>query len=166
MKKLKTIFFISLIFNLFTSCGYVKTTTVPKYFKFEKETTFCVTNFSRVVDEKTISDLNYSLKSIGFNTVSYSNMIKALEYKENKAAKYKNAEIEEILSIKDYNSIYEIQIVYKKNQTRNFENNFEAWVVDFNTKKNVLYYINANDKSLNFILNSFAKKLSEKVIGY
>jgi hypothetical protein len=32
-----------------------------------------------------------------------------------------------------------------------------------NTNKDVLYYINANDKSLKYILNSFAKKLSKKV---
>ena len=163
MKIFKKIATLLLFICLISSCGFVKTITVPKYFKFEKDATFCVLNYSREIEESTITDLNYSLTNAGFNTVSYTNAVYALQYKGKPNINYKNDEIEEILSIKDFNSVYEIRITYKKDIVNGFSKEFKAWVIDMNTNKDVLYYINANDKSLKYILNSFAKKLSKKV---
>lgn len=146
---------------LLSSCGYVKTSTFPKYFKFEKEVTFCITVQNYKTDFNIVSNLNYSLKELGLNTIKYSNALKAIEYKNNPLIKLKNEEVEDILSVKDFNSIYEIRIQYKK-KVKGFSNDFKAWVIDLNTNKVVLHQINSNDKSIEFILNSLAQKLSEK----
>ena len=163
MKIFKKFIFIILFICLLTSCGFVKTYTTPKYFRFEKETTFCITTINSGTDNKIINDLTYELENLGLNTVSEINAKKAISLKLKPDFKYKKNDIEQMLSIKDFNSIYEIRIVYKKNQVYNFSNEFKAWVIDMNNDNVVLYYINANERSLNYILNSFVKKLSEKV---
>lgn len=160
---IKRFIFIISTCCILISCGVVKTVTVPTYFKFEKETTFTISDYSKVIDDNITSDLNYKLKDVGFNTISFSNAKKAIEYKEKPSMKLKNDEIIEILSIKNMISIYDIQIVYKKN-TSGFSNDFAAFVVYMNTQKTVLYYHNSTDKSFKLILNSFSKKLFEKII--
>ena len=161
MKNFKTIFFVFTFFSLMISCGYVKTTTVPKYFKFKKESTFCITTSNSNFKDKIIMELSYGLENLGLNTVSEINAKKAMSLKLKPDFKYKTNDIEEIISIKDFNSIYEIRIQYKE-KSIDPSNDFKAWIIDMNDNKVVLQYINSNEKSLEYIINSFEKKIFEK----
>lgn len=165
MNNYRKLIFLILMVCIFTSCAYVKTVTVPRYFKFEKETTLCIDNFKDGIDDNITSDLNYYLTNVGFNVISLSNAKKAIQYKGNSSIKYLNDEIIDILSVKDFSSVYEIKIAYKKNAVdrNNYSNRFQANVIDMNTGKTVLYYFNGTNKSLESILKSFTKKLSEKI---
>lgn len=161
---IKIIFTISIV-CIFTSCAYVKTVTVPRYFKFEKETTLCIDDFKDGIDNNITSDLNYYLTNEGFNVITLSSAKKAIQYKGKSSIKYINNEIIEVLSVKDFSSVYEIKITFKKNvvDRNNYSNHFQANVIDMNTGKTVLYYFNGSNKSLESILKSFAKKLSKKI---
>ncbi len=159
MNNFRKLIFLILIGSIFDSCAYVKTVTVPSYFKFEKETTLCIDDFKDGIDENITSDLNYYLTNVGFNIISFSSAKKAIQYKGNSFIKYKNDEIKEILSIKDFSSVYEIKITFKKNVVNSYPNHFQANVIDMNTGKTVLYYINNSNKSLESILKSFTKKI-------
>lgn len=165
MNIFRRLIILILIVSIFTSCAYVKTVTVPSYFKFEKETTLCVDDFKDGIDNNITSDLNYYLTNVGFNVITLSSAKKAIQYKGNSSIKYINNEIIEVLSVKNFSSVYEIKISLKKNvvDRNNYSNHFQANVIDMNTGKTVLYYFNGSNKSLESILKSFTKKLSEKI---
>ncbi|UPT70646.1 MAG: hypothetical protein M0D53_16520 [Flavobacterium sp. JAD_PAG50586_2] len=141
-------------------------TTVPKYFRFPKESTICILNYNSQIDESTVLSLRQTLKKVGFNTVSYPNATKAIYYKGKPSIKYKNDEIEEILSIKDFNSIYELRMTFKDDAIKGYPTEVKVNVVDMNTKQIVLYYTCGSEKSIKAVLNKFVLKLSEKISKY
>ncbi len=163
MSIFKKTLFIILTSSLFFSCGFVKTRTILKYFRFQKESTFCISDYSKIINEKIVNELNYSLSYKGFNLISLNGAKKSLQYKSNTSLKYKKDEIQEILTVKDFNSIYKIRINYIK-KSEGFSNHFNADIIDMNTNQIVLYYVNANEKSIEFILKSFSEKIYEKTL--
>lgn len=144
MNNYMKIIFNILIFHLFASFAYVKTVTVPRYFKFEKETTLCIADFKDRIDNNITSYLNYYLTNAGFNLIKLSSAKKAIQFNGNSAIKYVNNEIIRILSVTYLSSVYEVKISFKKNvvDKNNYSNHFQANVIDMNAVKTVLYYLN------------------------
>jgi hypothetical protein len=163
MKFLNILIVIIISFFLFTSCAYVKMRTIPG-FKFEKESTFSVTSLTNDEDTKTLVELNYLLKQEGFNIVSNSNAIKAIQNKGSFNFKYNNEDIKEIFTIKDIKSVYEIRIQYKYyyDVFKYSYKEFKAIIIDMNNNKIVSYYI-SGDKPINGVLRQFTQKISKDV---
>ena len=151
---------ITTILSLFllTSCGFKIKVMADEH--FTKQTTLSIGNYDDPIG--TVKELNYLLKSEGFNMVPVSSVSNAVKYKDPFNDISKNEELQKIFNITDLKSIYSIKLNYYCSKDNLRYNNFGLSVIDPNGRI-IMYgsFVGMNEARQN-VLKKVAKKLAQQ----
>lgn len=128
---------------------------------FTKQTTLSIGNYEDPLG--TVKDLNYLLKSEGFNMVSTASASNAVKYKDPFNDISKNTDLQKIFNITDLNSIYSIKLNYYCSSDNLRYNSFGLSVIDPSGKVVMYGYFAGTNKARQNVLKSVAKKLGQQI---
>ena len=161
MKKIILILTYLTALLFLCSCG-VKLKTIDKGLRFSKNTTFTIAQEDDITGS--VKEVSYLLAQKGFNVISYSNAKNAIEFKNDlsKISKLKDKDIVEVYSVKDTNSIYNLELGYKYYyDIFNYAySKFSFRIVDLKSGNVVMYgYFRNGVDTATVVLKDFVEKL-------